>query len=586
MSYVVLARKWRPKRFADLVGQDVVVRTLTQMLLSRQLPHAFLLTGIRGVGKTTIARLMAMAVNCVQSNDAEPCGHCSACVTIAQGKSLDVQEMDAASHTSVDDIREILEGVRYPAVNLPHKVYIIDEAHMLSKSAFNALLKTLEEPPERVLFILATTESDKLPVTVRSRCQRFDLRRLGQDEIIDYLDYVLRQESIAAEKAALQRIAQSADGSVRDALSLTERVLAYSRQSIDLHAVEASLGLVGHQLIRALAEPLLAANAALSLQVLRYAMATGHSTRALLQSLLALLHQLSCVQVVPQLLNDEVDQAHRDWLQAWAACWDGKDLDVRYQVLLQALRDLSLSDERRSAEMVVLRLCHLGGLSQPKGVLPPLSPMINMDVEPKKKIADRDVARGERVSAPAMVDDLAGEVRVNVIEPVLDSMPLALLEVCESVVEDAIEKPLTEEVKAEVAASTSKKSYGFGSWHEVLEAYAQIRPMESAMLEQVGLLSFSENEVHLALSKHQQELITPIERITFAEWLGRDVIWDEASFSHSQVESLAVTKAREAKAFQENLRREAEEDPHVQGLMATLDCTLRDVRMASGAEEL
>ena len=207
MSYLVLARRWRPKQFSDLVGQDVVVRTLQNALAGQSLAHAYLLTGIRGVGKTTIARLMAMAVNCSNAKNGEPCTECEACTSIMQGNNLDVQEMDAASHTGVDDIREILDGVRYPPASLKYRVYIIDEAHMLSKNAFNALLKTLEEPPSHVLFILATTEIEKLPITVRSRCQRFDLRRLGVDEITSYLEEVLGREQVQFELPALHAIA-------------------------------------------------------------------------------------------------------------------------------------------------------------------------------------------------------------------------------------------------------------------------------------------------------------------------------------------------------------------------------------------
>ena len=269
MSYLVLARKWRPQRFADLTGQDVIVRTLKNALTSDHLAHAYLMTGIRGVGKTTISRLMAMAVNCTLAEDGEPCGSCESCSSIAKGSNLDVQEMDAASHTGVDDIREILDGVRYPPVHLKIKVYIIDVAHMLSKSAFNALLKTLEEPPERVLFILATTESDKLPITVRSRCQRFDLRRLNVDEISSYLAFVLKEEGIKTQAEALQIIARASDGSVRDALSLTERVLAFSNQNITLEGVQQSLGLIGSEQTQQLADAILSGDATQAIHSLR-----------------------------------------------------------------------------------------------------------------------------------------------------------------------------------------------------------------------------------------------------------------------------------------------------------------------------
>ncbi|MDQ6974126.1 MAG: DNA polymerase III subunit gamma/tau, partial [Mariprofundaceae bacterium] len=285
-SYLVLARRWRPQRFADLVGQDVVVRTLKNALTSHSLAHAYLLTGIRGVGKTTIARLMAMASSCQNTNgDGEPCRTCDVCEAISSGSHLDVRELDAASHTGVDDMRDMLDDVRYPPVNLTYKVYIIDEAHMLSKSAFNALLKTLEEPPERVLFILATTESDKLPVTVRSRCQRFDLRRLGVQEIADYLAHVLNAESVSYEQEALLTIARSSDGSVRDALSLTERVLAFSKQHIIASDVRQSLGLIGPDIVQQLSDHIAQSAPLEAITLLRKAVMQGYASRQLLLAL-------------------------------------------------------------------------------------------------------------------------------------------------------------------------------------------------------------------------------------------------------------------------------------------------------------
>ena len=294
MSYLVLARRWRPQRFSDLVGQDVVVHTLKNALQSGNLAHAYLLCGIRGVGKTTIARLMAMAVNCEQPDQGEPCGSCSACQGISTGANLDVQEMDAASHTGVDDVREILDGVRYPPNSLKTKVYIIDEAHMLSKSAFNALLKTLEEPPARVMFILATTESEKLPVTVRSRCQRFDLRRLGQGEISDYLAHVFAEEKVAADENAVAAIAQAADGSVRDALSLAERVFAYNSDKLSLDSVHAALGMVGGTLSRSLSGHIFEGRTDQALLSLRQGIAGGHAPRSILQELGRIWQSLAC----------------------------------------------------------------------------------------------------------------------------------------------------------------------------------------------------------------------------------------------------------------------------------------------------
>lgn len=373
MSYMVLARRWRPQKFADLVGQDVVVRTLRNALAGGNLAHAYLLCGIRGVGKTTIARLMAMAVNCHAPAEGEPCGQCPACLGIAAGSNLDVQEMDAASHTGVDDVREILDGVRYPPSSLQTKVYIIDEAHMLSKSAFNALLKTLEEPPARVLFILATTETDKLPLTVRSRCQRFDLRCLGQTEIAGYLEHVFAAESIRADADAVSAIALAADGSVRDALSLSERVLAYAGEHLTLASVQAALGMVGREYIRSLSGAVFAGDAAQAVRAMRAAVTAGHGPRALLLELARLWHQLACLQVDGSLSGPDMEDGEREWLERSARSLTSQALDLRYQVLLHGIRDLALMDERVAGEMVMMRLCGLRAISG-VGAVPPVAP--------------------------------------------------------------------------------------------------------------------------------------------------------------------------------------------------------------------
>lgn len=557
MSYLVLARRWRPKRFADLVGQDVAVRTLKNALSSGNLAHAYLLTGIRGVGKTTIARLMAMAVNCISLKDGEPCGECEVCGAIARGSNLDVQEMDAASHTGVDDIREILDGVRYPPASLKYKVYIIDEAHMLSKSAFNALLKTLEEPPERVLFILATTEVEKLPITVRSRCQRFDLRRLGANEIVDYLAHVLGQEKIQADESALQLIARAADGSVRDALSLTERVLAYASNGVTAEDVQQALGLIGPELVRNLAACLFEGDATRALNALKEAACGGHVPRTVLLSLSELLHQLVCVQVEPKLLGDEPDDGQRQWLSEWSGRWDVQELDLRYQVLLHGLRDLALVDEQRGAEMILIRLCHLHMLSSPKTAA---------DAAPMPRPKAEAVQQSEPVKAqPAFArSDEMTDSRVDAQAEEVEDEP------CPA--DDGEEESLPlHEQGAPV----------FRDWSAAVAAYGEIRPGVSAMLEHVVCVEFA-SRVRLALDKHQQRAIAAPERSAFAEWLGRDVFWEARQ--EQEGESLSELRQRQAETEKRHLWEHAESDPHLQTLMQSTGARLVDVRPA-GVEE-
>ncbi|MFC1536420.1 DNA polymerase III subunit gamma/tau [Pseudomonadota bacterium] len=547
MSYLVLARRWRPKRFSDLVGQDVVVRTLQNALAGQSLAHAYLLTGIRGVGKTTIARLMAMAVNCSHAKDGEPCAECDVCLSIMQGNNLDVQEMDAASHTGVDDIREILDGVRYPPASLKYRVYIIDEAHMLSKSAFNALLKTLEEPPAHVLFILATTEVEKLPITVRSRCQRFDLRRLGVDEISIYLGDVLKQESVEFELPALHAIAKAADGSVRDALSLTERVLAYAGERIRLGDVQHSLGLIGSELVRALADAVFVNDPLLAVEQLRRAVSTGNAPRALLISLGELIHQLSCVKVSSLLLEDETGKDEREWMKVWSESWSIQDLDLRYQVLVHGLRDLAMVDEQRGTEMVLMRLCHLNEISKPVGV--------SSGVVARGEMPAKAGGQPEGSEEPPVQEALAAEPPEPVTSP---------------------------EVEENLPLHSPDEAPGkhYSEWGEALRAYHEIKPGMAAMLEHVGILEFG-SRIRVTLDKHQQNAIAMPDRMAFQEWIGREVFW-EASLD-SQAESLSQSQARQAESEKRRLWEQAESDPHLKAMVEKMGVRLTNVR-APGVE--
>jgi len=558
MSYLVLARRWRPQKFADLIGQDVVVRTLQNALSSGNLAHAYLLCGIRGVGKTTIARLMAMAANCEKSAEqGEPCGQCSACRGIADGSNLDVQEMDAASHTGVDDVREILDGVRYPPVTLKRKIYIIDEAHMLSKGAFNALLKTLEEPPAYAMFILATTEPDKLPMTVRSRCQRFDLRRLGQSEIGAYLKHVFDSESIKADADAIAAIAQAADGSVRDGLSLAERVLAYSSEHLTATDVMNALAMVGYALARSLSETVFAADAPAAVQCFRDAVTKGHGARSLLEELSRLWHQLACFQADAGLLDDEMDADHRNWLQRQASRLDAQGLDLRYQVLLNGIRDLALVDERMGAEMVLMRLCGLRAIS-------PVSTLASVPEVaapmPQQKPSFKDIVEtkpDKQVESEPEPDNTAQTAQTG--------------DVHQSVVEDL---PL---------AGTRESAEGsFETWQQAVEAFGEVKPGVSAMLDQVICIEFAAR-VRLALDKHQQRAISGSDRLAFAEWLGREVLWE--SRAEHEGESLSQERANQARQETARLRKGAEDDPHVQVLMREMDAKLVKVLPAGVADD-
>jgi len=565
MSYLVLARRWRPQRFADLVGQDVVVRTLKNALTSHSLAHAYLLAGIRGVGKTTIARLMAMAMNCPQTQgDGEPCGTCDVCVAIAAGSHLDVRELDAASHTGVDDMRDMLDDVRYPPVNLAYKVYMIDEAHMLSKSAFNALLKTLEEPPERVLFILATTESDKLPVTVRSRCQRFDLRRLGVQEVADYLSHVLDAEKVTYEKEAVLTIARSADGSVRDALSLTERVLAFSRKNMLAEDVRQSLGLVGPEIVQQLSDDIARGAAADAVLLLRKAVMQGYGSRQLLLALSEQWHQLACMMVDTHLLHDEPSEQTQQWLQQAVACWRAEALDMRYQILLQGLRDLSLVDEQRGSEMVVMRLCHLKALLEP-----------GMQVAPTKMTVGQPTPHAQEYVKPRSDEALHRPPLQN--QAAVETTKLSVVQ--ETVIHESVVQETAEAYAPQVDLTQAPDPMLYADWESVMIAYAKVNPSVTAFLEQVQCVEFSAERIVLAVDAHQASFLRQHDREAFQAWINTEIIWQKKATS-SMAGSVTDLRQRRVQNAKQQRWQQAEQDETVKMLVKDMDCRLVDVQAA------
>ncbi|NDY96854.1 DNA polymerase III subunit gamma/tau [Wenzhouxiangella limi] len=365
MSYQVLARKWRPRDFAGLVGQSHVVQVLGNGLASGRIHHAFLFTGTRGVGKTTIARILAKSLNCVEGVTAEPCGVCENCVAIDEGRFVDLLEIDAASRTKVDDTREILDNVQYAPARGRFKVYLIDEVHMLSTHSFNALLKTLEEPPEHVKFVLATTDPQKIPVTILSRCLQFNLRRLQTDEIAGQMRQILAAEEVEAEGEAVSLLARAADGSMRDGLSLLDQALA-AGEGLSEKAVRDMLGSVEqrhiHQLLQALAERQPGAAIAAIGEVFGQA----RSLSRLLQDLAEALHRIALIQQLP----DYRDDSRADWeeLTAMAARLDSEDVQLYYQIAVTGRRDLHLAPtERSGCEMTLLRMFAFAPMDNPDG---------------------------------------------------------------------------------------------------------------------------------------------------------------------------------------------------------------------------
>ena len=351
MSYQVLARKWRPKTFADVVGQQHILTTLANGLRENRLHHAYLFSGTRGVGKTSIARLFAKGLNCVNGVTAEPCGVCEHCKAIEEGNFIDLIEIDAASRTKVEDTRELLDNVQYKPVLGRYKVYLIDEVHMLSRHSFNALLKTLEEPPEYVKFLLATTDPHKLPVTILSRCMQFHLKALEQSQIAEHLGYILNQEQIPFESLALDKLASAAQGSIRDSLSLTDQAIAMSNGNITLNIVNEMLGLLDETQAIEIIYALQQGNGEKLMQVVNEVANKAGDWDELLREVAENLHKIAMQQLLPQTSLTEAD--HISFLAKHIA---PQDVQFFYQVVVSGRKELSLAPTARmGAEMVLLR---------------------------------------------------------------------------------------------------------------------------------------------------------------------------------------------------------------------------------------
>ena len=375
-DYVVLARKYRPQNFNELLGQDALVRTITNAIKNNRLHHAYILTGIRGVGKTTTARIIAKALNCTGKDatagaTVNPCGICENCRAIDESRHIDVLELDAASRTGVDDIREILDGVRYKPINARYKVYIIDEIHMLSKQAFNALLKTLEEPPSHVVFIFATTEIRKVPVTILSRCQRFDLQRLSIETLFNHFKNIADKENVKAEDEALHLIAQAADGSCRDGLSLLDQAISLGGGEVKTDVVKNMIGLADRTLTFELFENLVSGNIEKVIANLDLQHRNGANPLNLLQDLVGITHLLAKVKIVPEAVNDPaLSENEKDFCSRLVPKISIAVLSKIWQMLIKGLSELNIAPLQDDAlEMVLIRIAYSASLPSPAEIL-------------------------------------------------------------------------------------------------------------------------------------------------------------------------------------------------------------------------
>lgn len=375
-QYVVLARKYRPQNFEDLLGQDALVQTLTNAINNNRLHHAYILTGIRGVGKTTTARLIAKALNCTGIDGkggptTHPCGQCENCKSIAAGRNIDVLELDAASRTGVDDIRDILDGVRYKPTNCRYKIYIIDEVHMLSKSAFNALLKTLEEPPAHVKFIFATTEIRKVPVTVLSRCQRFDLQRLSIDDLLKLFHKIVAAEELKADEEALHMIATAADGSARDGLSLLDQAISLGAGKVRIDVVKEMLGLADRGQTFELFNLMIGGDMQTLLLKLKEMYQNGANPTVVISDLINITHDLTKVLLLPAFLEDpSLSENEKTFLKETSAKMNVALLSRLWQMLIKGMSEIQTAPVPIDAlEMVLVRVAYSANLPSPAELL-------------------------------------------------------------------------------------------------------------------------------------------------------------------------------------------------------------------------
>jgi len=556
--YRVLARKYRPSTFAGLIGQDALVRTLTNAIASGRLAHAYMLTGVRGVGKTTTARIIARALNCVGPDGmggitSEPCGVCEQCQAIAADRHVDVIEMDAASRTGVDDIRELIDGVRYRPVMARYKVYIIDEVHMLSRNAFNALLKTLEEPPEHVRFVFATTEIRKVPVTVLSRCQRFDLRRLDMEQLVVHFADILRRESVAAEDEAIRIIARAADGSVRDGLSLLDQAIALGNAQVTAAQVQEMLGLADRTAVFDLFDALMKGEIAAALDIMQTLRRDGADPVTVLQDLLEIAYWVTRIKVAPEVAEATyTPEVERTRGRAMAEALDMPALTRTWQILLKGLEEtLRATAPHQAADMVLVRLAYA------------------VDLPPPAELARR------------IIDDASGDAAP--ISPPPPATPPAPMMATAGGAPAAMPQQITPEPAAEPEARQAEPETARAAprnFREVVALFGERREagIQAQLQNSVHLVNFSVGRIEFRPTEHAPRDLASRMASLLGEWTGLRWV---VSISR---EPGLPTLAEEDAALQQRMVDDAESLPLVQAVKAAFPgAAIRKVTSREGA---
>jgi DNA polymerase-3 subunit gamma/tau len=559
MSYQVLARKWRPKSFNTLVGQEHVVRALTNALEQQRLHHAYLFTGTRGVGKTTIARILAKSLNCEQGITATPCGVCNACTEIDKGRFIDLIEVDAASNTQVDAMRELLENAQYAPTAGRFKVYIIDEVHMLSKSAFNAMLKTLEEPPAHVKFILATTDPQKVPVTVLSRCLQFNLRQMASTTITEHLTQILQQEQIGFEASAIHLIARAAAGSMRDALSLTDQAIAYGNQTVNEAEVRSMLGAIDQSYLYEILQALLANDSAALIAKAKAMDTRSISFEAALSDLSAILHQVAIAKTCPETIAQDLPE--RAAILKLADTISAETLQLYYQISILGRRDIGLApDEYAGFTMTLLRM---------------------LAFTPQEKLSDTPPQ--ERKAVPSSAAAYLSEQR-KVAPTALESesistapqikAPSAESQIEQTAYQDITEAPATPTLANAQESSSPQRSFN-GNWRSLVEQQLKLG-LARALAQNCEMVAYDEHSITLKLAETHKHLASP----NYQDKLS-DAIYQHFGRKiklHFEIGSEANTPAKqnaiEKATIQSNAESAILQDHFVQSLMSDFGATI------------
>lgn len=577
MSYLVLARKWRPKSFAEVVGQQHVLRALINGLDQNRLHHAFLFSGTRGVGKTTLARILAKSLNCEQGVSSVPCGECQSCTEIDNGRFVDLIEVDAASRTKVDDTRDLLDNVQYAPSRGRYKVYLIDEVHMLSGHSFNALLKTLEEPPPHVKFLFATTDPQKLPVTILSRCLQFNLRRLELPQISDHLGYILQQEDIQSEVEALNQIARAADGSMRDALSLLDQAIAFGGGTVNTDTVFQMLGSISQQqlilLLQALQQhdgkALLAQSAELA--------ALGRDFSVIFDNLLAALQQIATLQLIPDMETTETGSAE---LSDLAAQFDAETVQLLYQIALQGKRDLPwAADPQSGFEMTLLRM-----LSFQPTMPPPLedeAPSSKKSPPPTKPAVNSPPADTPAPVSPPVPGPAQQAVKPVPSAPAEPRPPTTAVKKSDPVSTSEALSPAPKAANDPEPADEAMQSVDLSpaNWTQII-AELKLSALTRQLAENSAFIRTEEHAIYLSLSPELSHLATDKSKKrlcdALSDKLGRDVrlVFAEPDDTTGPGPTLAVERAEQAAEKQQQAIDAIHNDPAVEIIKNTFNARI------------